>query len=203
MAGPRGPLAGIGFPTLHDALQYSTELRSILERSKCSPATLLRHMRRAQPNLVQRAQRFRPPLSKKNRALRLELARRNLRLLHDKPTYWRRVIWVDAKKLWVKPKGGLVWTDRRRPLPPLPFPGFSSSGKSVLLHYYAAVNADLGPIGMVFVTGTPGQTRKYKASVVWWGGGGRLGYCWYGQATWQVLSPPPLHPAAFPGRSCD
>jgi hypothetical protein len=186
MAGPPGRGSGVGFTSIQHALEHSPELRNILERSRVTPATLLRHMRRAQPNLVQRALRFRPPLSQKNRKLRLQLAKRNRRLLHDQPAYWRRVIWLDAKKLWVRPEGGLVWTDRRRPLPILSYPGYSSSGRAQLLHYYAAVQADLGPIGIVFVTGTPGQLRVYTVS-------GRVGWLgWWDTACLPATSAAPL-----------
>lgn len=161
----RGPGTGNpadNYTSISDAVDRCSELAAILEECGCTPGTLMRAMRAADPNLVQRAQRFRPPLSQKNRKLRLALARRNLRLVHDVPTYWRRVVWVDAKKLWLRPASGLVWTDRRNPPPVHTHRHLNSGGRPICLHYYAAVNADLGPIAIVFVTGTTGLNCTYK-----------------------------------------
>lgn len=134
--------------------------------------TMLRAMRRALPTLATRTLRYKPPLSSKNRKWRLSTAKKNLQRMHDNPTYFDRVVWVDSKTIWsTPPKHRTVWVDTAMLQPGdlvVTSQGLTSSGKKkaprVRLEYYACVNSILGPIDMCFVTGTTGRKPRFKAS---------------------------------------
>lgn len=132
--------------------------------------TLLRAMRRQCPTLTTRSLRYKPPLSKKNRRWRHLCSRKNLQRWHDNPNYFKRIMWVDAKTMWVVPKRGRkVWVNSLLLRPGdlvVTHDALTSSGRPskrrMRLEYYACVNAVLGPIDLVYVTGTTGRRPRYK-----------------------------------------
>jgi hypothetical protein len=80
-------------------------------------------------------------------------------------TAWaQRVIYLDAKKIYVKPEDYKVWGLRGDQS--LVIESKAVRGKGVVLHYYAAVCYPFGGLLLKFVTGTkgPGYTpaKQYK-----------------------------------------
>lgn len=159
-----------GYSSIEQACTSNATLQAALAEAGCTARTLLRRMRQVDPYLVRRVLRIRPPLSAVNQAKRLQLARLHLQRWHNNPTYFRRVIWLDAKKIYVgAPKGRAIWCDSRRGGNWLvaTHPALSSSGGAsvnIRLEYYAAVNAELGAVDMVWCSTTTGMKRKFKAS---------------------------------------
>ena len=65
-----------------------------------------------------------------------------------------RVIWIDSKKLYVVPKAQRVWAPPDAELT-VEDPHMPATGRTVkAINYYAAVNAVLGPVCFIPVTGT-------------------------------------------------
>lgn len=162
------------YSSIEQACQENAGLKRTLAEAGsghgCTTRTLLRRMRQVDPYLVSRTLRLRPPLSTANREKRLALARLNLQRHHDTPNYFRRVFWVDAKKLWIgPPKGRRVWCDSRRGGDWLvvTHPALSSSGGpsvNIKLEYYAVVNTELGAVDLVWASTSAGCKRRFKAS---------------------------------------
>lgn len=71
-------------------------------------------------------------------------------------------MWVDAKKFWVSPKRLRVWGSKKQGPIIASHPSVFMSGKQVCLHYYAVVNAELGPVAIKYVTGTTGFRKRYR-----------------------------------------
>jgi hypothetical protein len=79
------------------------------------------------------------------------------------------VVWIDSKKGFVGCTGEWVWTSRETTYQP-DFPVDPKLFGKVALNFYIAVNALIGPVSLVFVSGTTGKEKKYKVS--YWGVGG-------------------------------
>lgn len=71
-------------------------------------------------------------------------------------------MWLDAKKWWVRPEKLRVWGSKAGGRIIADHPSLFMSGKTVCLHYYAVVNAELGPVAIMWVTGTTGMRKRYK-----------------------------------------
>lgn len=81
-------------------------------------------------------------------------------------------MWIDAKKYWVKPKKLRVFCDTSEADFVIEHPLISTP---ICIHYYACVNAVLGPVAYKEVTGTTGLRKKYQVGTgccVWGGAGG-------------------------------
>lgn len=65
-----------------------------------------------------------------------------------------RVIWIDAKKLWVAPTDEFVYAPRHADMYIEHPHARNGKKKAVCIHYYIAVSAVLGPILFLPVTGT-------------------------------------------------
>lgn len=154
------------FSSIRQALVKSAELRAIVHQyydEDNAPHTLLRRLKQRDPTLHRRTLRFIKKLKKSAKNARLAYCERLLHLgeaaLHR---YLARVVWVDAKKLYVCPKpylvyaprgataaGGLLVGDDR-------LPGNQFDVKKIM--YYAGVNSVLGACHLKICTGT----TKYR-----------------------------------------
>ena len=76
------------------------------------------------------------------------------------------VVWIDAKKLAIKPPKGLKVYDHdtKRVVEDARLPK-GKFNRGIVLHYYAALNARVGVVAFVWVTGTTGFKKKYKTKV--------------------------------------
>jgi hypothetical protein len=68
---------------------------------------------------------------------------------------------LDQKKLWVCPKGRRVWCDTRMD-ELLIVDSRTNITKPIKLCFYLAVNALVGVVDIIFVTGTSGLDKGYK-----------------------------------------
>jgi hypothetical protein len=155
-----------GFTGVNDMLRRSSKAQQLLSpyMADLNRATLQRQMARLIPKLSSKKKPvdFRPKLSTTSKKKRLACAKRLLRLPMKQ---LRGVIFLDAKKLWIEPGNFKVYMlDKDLAVEDCRLPeGKQNSGVS--LHYYAAVNAELGVVHSVWVTGTTDLEKGYKTLV--------------------------------------
>jgi transposase len=154
------------FLSINHALACVQYLKTICNEYEILPKDLLAMMRRFDKNLKKRRLHFRGPFSQKIKQARVQIAR----TLYYKPKqYFDRVFWIDAKKIHVVPGGVSGWVDAAAEdyvIEDKRCTHGSASGKK--MQFYCCVNAMVGPVCMVYVTGTTGLkgfgNRKYKVN---------------------------------------
>lgn len=152
------------FSSLNEALDISAELRSIVSSHYIAPRTLLRHMQKSHRNLVQQSEDLKPILSTRLKQLRIAACEK---LLKNSDEWFYRLFWLDAKTMHIVPSTRKVWVDRTVPMRVKSDARLPRSGKDRrTLHFYAMVNWCVGPVAIVFVTGTSGlqQAKSYTVS---------------------------------------
>ena len=153
------------FCSQEDAFRFCPRLQLLLEESQKPPAhprTLWRHMLRVDPTFRKRLFVVWPPLSQQ---LRLDRQLYAAEMLQQPQQYTHSMVFLDAKKLWVKKgshmawanaeaaaAGGMIICDTRAPY---------GSDDDICLHHYAAVSAATGAVSFVYVTGTTGLFNGY------------------------------------------
>lgn len=169
-AGSGGGGAVEGYRSLAAALHANPTLKRVVCTAQCSPRTLLRRMRQVDPSLVKRRLSFRPPLSLVNRQKRLAIAKQHLQRWHNQPTYFRRVMWLDAAKIKLLGRAATsVWCDANQSSSErvVTHPALSSRGqasKCIRLEYYAAVNTETGAIALIWCSTSTGSDKQFKVS---------------------------------------
>lgn len=123
--------------------------------------TVFRRMREHDPDLVKVKQPVKHKFTDDERRCRREVAR-EFHKMGDAALLSRLLatVWVDQKKGWVSEQGEWVYTSRETAAKPsfyLPW-----QRKAPKLCFYVAVNAVVGPVGLVHVTGTEGLKTRYK-----------------------------------------
>lgn len=148
------------YSSIAQALALCPGLRDIKREAGVSDYTLIESMKRANPVLQKRRQETTQPMSAALKQRRLRVAKE----LDKKPrSYFKRIFWIDAAKLWIHVAGNRqVFVDVTSGPPPLLHdpraPGKRSS--KVALAYYAAVNEMLGPVHLELTSGTLGYSGK-------------------------------------------
>lgn len=151
------------FTGIREALELSAELRAIASPHNMNPRTLLRNMQAAQPSLVKRMEDLKPILDQRLKTKRL-VACDNLLKFSDQ--WFRRVFWLDAKTMHIEPKARKVWVDSKAPMPIRSDARKPRSGKDRrTLHFYAMVNWCVGPVALIYVTGTSEMEREKEYMV--------------------------------------
>lgn len=159
-----------GYSSLAEAINGNATLKRILTKARCSARTLLRRMKQVDTNLAYKPVSFRPPLSAVNKQKRLAIARQHLRRWHEEPTYFRRVVFLDAAKIkLMSPAAARIWCDSKQPSSErvVTHPAMTSSGqrgKGIKLEYYAAVNTEVGPVDLIWCSTSSGSNKQFKAS---------------------------------------
>lgn len=144
------------FRSIAEAVQRSEQLRDIMASvGIIHPAALLRTLKARDPSIRRRRQHY---------SFSYTAANMHERLLYCHMMLWlsaaqmmqllSRVIWIDAKKLWVGPKDELVYAPRHADMYIEHPHARNGKKKSICIHYYIAVSAVLGPILFLPVTGT-------------------------------------------------
>lgn len=148
------------FRSVAEAVRMSPLLKSVCEEYGIVPCTLLRNLQRWCPGLRKRHLHPRKALSQQNMDERVEFCEK----LMGKPRpalmkYLSRVFWIDSKTFYIEPEGRMVWApadanmtvvDERMP---------KSRREEKKIHYYAVVNALLGPVYIEYCTGTTGHAQ--------------------------------------------
>jgi len=143
----------LAFTSIGQALALCPALKAIQVRCGVTEGTLLRAIKRVRWSVRRRLLKLKNWLSPQHQAARLRDC--NI-LVKDWPVErLRRVFWIDAATIIIKPHGmrvylppgcrALVFSDPRMPKHP---------SQIKKMKFYICVNAILGPVALVFVTGT-------------------------------------------------
>lgn len=149
-----------------DAVRLSPQLSMLCRTANAHTDTLWRAMQRVQPALKKRLFKVRPILTPQLAQQRQQYAASMLQM----PLPQRHaIVWLDAKKLWVKTLPHCAWvntaTAAAGDLTIEDSRAQRSSKDSICLNYYAAVSAAVGAVSLEFVTGTTGfQTDSVVSS---------------------------------------
>lgn len=137
----------------------------------CSTKTVWRQLKAEVPSLGRARLRVKPKLKPMHKLKRVLACKRLLRIpLRD--LEW--VVWVDAKILYVDLKYRHGWIDKHSTTPEDNVLEHNlaqvPASRRVQIRYYAAVNAKVGKVSLIFITGTTGMTAQrdglnYKVSV--------------------------------------
>lgn len=145
------------FTSMNDAIRESAEIRDVMVKAGCCQATLVRSLRRANPQLKYRSfvpKKVIKPHQKKRRRdivdILIEQTGKDENL-HD------RTIWMDAASLKCVCHEQKGWIDTSGPQRTVTDSGISAAkNERKQLNYYAAVNPLAGVVGLIFTTGTTG-----------------------------------------------
>lgn len=159
------------YRSFRHALKRNGTLRSALatythdDGRPLLPSTLYRRIKERHPGLSRRLLRFVRKKSSTEKEERVQYCSKLLAMTAAaRRQYLSRVVWLDAKKLYVVPTSQLVYAakaerlvveDRRVPS------SFKSAKK---INYYCAVNAVVGAVTWIPVTGTSQLSDYYKAA---------------------------------------
>lgn len=142
------------FSGINEALELSTDLNEIVTAHDMHPRTLLRNMQKALPSLKKCKEDLRPVLTERLKQQRLDACKQ---LLGYSDQYFRRIFFLDAKTMHIVPEAREVWVDTSQPMPIRTDSRKPRSGKDRrTLHFYAMVNWCVGPVALIYVTGTSG-----------------------------------------------
>lgn len=173
------------YTSIKQACDNNKGLAAIIKECGCKPRTLLSAMRQLEPTCRRRREAVKRLLTAENRAARLASSRALLEWPLDK---LRRVFWIDAATIYCSPKSlavyappgsHLVITDERVP---------SHSTQLRKLKFYICINAILGPVALVFITGT----SEHRTEEEWlvsagYRGRSRQGRCTRQQAGYEAV----------------
>lgn len=143
------------YTSIADAARRSSLIRSVLEEYEITQGTLLRALQRVAPGLRKRHLNPKKCLSRMNRDERVEFCEKLLQM--RRPSLMRflaRCFWIDAKTFYIEPSGRMVYApeDANLTVEDARMPTTRREVKKV--HYYAVVNALLGPVYIEYCTGT-------------------------------------------------
>lgn len=143
----------LAYTSMSEALEHNSGLKRILSRYSVEADTLLRRMRKLCPSVRKRLLKMKRQLTPEQQARRLTDVETLLRKWPVEKL--QRVFWIDAATIIIRPKGikvylppghrALVFADPRLQ---------RHSSKIQKLKFYICVNAILGPVALVFTSGT-------------------------------------------------
>lgn len=92
---------------------------------------------------------------------RMEAAAQHLASSKAHAMWLASIVWIDAKSGWTTPEGEWVYASAKDAADP-GFPVPHNASTKLKLKFYIAVNALIGPVAIIFVSGTSGQAQVYK-----------------------------------------
>jgi len=146
-----------GFASMHEAALFSPTIHAALQDYGVTYRMVERR-----PGLMKMALRVERELSKAEQQAHLETAQHHLRALNEDPGFLDTVIFLDKCHAYMVPDLLKVWVDKFEY--DVLFECKHLRRKSVKLEWYLAVNAKVGLLSVVFVTGTTGKGRDYLVS---------------------------------------
>lgn len=135
-------------------------LRPLLIAHNVSARTLLSRMLEVDRNLVRVKEAVKWPFSTAQKKARREAAAALLATVQADPLFWQRVVFLDQKKLWVNIGARFVYVDKRQGEALIANSAFDGKLRACCLSFYIAVSALVGPVALVFVTGTTGHVVR-------------------------------------------
>lgn len=152
------------FTSLASALGMNAELRRIKRRCKIrTNRTLWQRLTAFDRRLALRAVRVRAPLTAAQKQKRREAAAHIAARIRADPDWLKRVFWIDAKKMYIRPRRRKVIVNAESSTDYLCIPGVSWRKQDVrCVFYYAVVNYFVGAVLFVVVSGTTDYSTPYK-----------------------------------------
>lgn len=175
----KGSNQRLQYTSIKQALAKDAALKEIQQSKGVCARTMMRSMKRVRPALCQRTERFSQPLSEAQKTARFLASKK---LIKQPRHYFQRTIWIDAAKFYVDlGKARKVWVDGSQPQRNLEPRDSRAKGKRavlICLAYYAAVNAELGPVYIKLTSGTKGykgcQLKDFKVVIYLYNGQGPI-----------------------------
>jgi hypothetical protein len=147
------------YHSVKEAARHESIINSTCAEYKVDYPYLLRAMHRKDPNLTKGHEKLRRYLDKAHRKQRMRAAN----YLKRQPLkYRKRIFWLDAKHLYIVPPTSDVWCDAADMGSLFVEDPKHTESKPKCLNYYAMVNWFVGPVDLVWVSGTTGLTLRYK-----------------------------------------
>jgi hypothetical protein len=145
--------------SIEDGLENIPALEALRQEWDVSPATMLRHMKEAEPRLKKRREELRRKYTREEKLARL---RRAIELRRGFRGRLHRIFWIDESHLYVVPTGQSVYAPPDACLVIEDERLVSDIMKVIKLRFYCVVNAVFGPVYMKFVTGTTGLKTGFQ-----------------------------------------
>lgn len=160
------------YHTINEAISNCPKIQEIINRSRVGLSTFRRRIHIVDPVLSKSHKpRAKRALNTREKRERREDAATCLQAVKNDPNILDRVVWVDQKTINLVKGKAYSWRWGHT--------GFKNEKalrvvcprlkKSIKLHYYAGVNAKVGPVFLKFTSGTTGlrtkkEQDKYKVS---------------------------------------
>jgi ribosomal protein L21E len=141
-----------------DCAQQCPEVRQVLSDSGVTIDTLFKRIEEVHPNFHFKKLRIRWKLTDANKQERDNICQQ---LLQEFRHLLHRVVFVDAKTVWMWEEEIWGWVDTSVPNFCQGIKPAYSQGKIIHLKYYAAVHSKLGPLWIKFYTGTTGMAYNH------------------------------------------
>ena len=122
--------------------------------------TLWRRMMAADPDLRRVRRPAKHCFTPEQKAARRRVAAQRADM-DDQMFYLLSMVWIDCKKGWTNAQGEWVYASARDAAQP-DFPVDQKAYGKFKLQFYIAVNALVGPVALIFTTGTTGLNKGYK-----------------------------------------
>ena len=146
--GLKGP-----YKSIKELKKHSQVAQEIIKRAGVKEKAIIRAVRKVEPRFTYKLLTVKPKLTPTHKANRLRVA---LAHLAEPMSTLKRVVWIDAKTMYlnIKTRRGWVLVDEE-----YPFETNRSASKKnpTQLRYYIAVNHKVGAAFITFVTGTTGM----------------------------------------------
>jgi hypothetical protein len=144
------------FGSIKECRDECPEVRELLQARNVSASTVYRAVHRECPELAYKDLNIKPKHTQKQLDSRYEIAAGNLEQITDNFRVAERVIWIDAKTMYMRvhSKKGWVIPSEKDTFETTLAPTLK---KPKVLRYYIAVNYLLGAVLLVFYTGTTGM----------------------------------------------
>lgn len=141
------------FKSLTQLKKKSPRAKAILEAADACVSTVISALKKIEPELAYKKLTVKQRLSRKQKEARLRVA---LKHIKEHPTLLNRVVWVDAKTMYMTIKTRCGWV-RLDDEVPFETSRPASKKKPITLRYYIGVCGRAGAVFLIFYTGTTGM----------------------------------------------
>jgi hypothetical protein len=150
------------YTSIVKACESNPTLAAICKQYDVSPRTLLHHMRKIDCTCYRRRMVIKRKLTIPTKLLRTHscksLKKWSVRRL-------RHTFWIDAATIWLHPKARLVYAPADAELVESDERAPANSKQLRKLKFYICINAIVGPVALVFITGTTGMEKEVQWTV--------------------------------------
>jgi len=154
------------YTSVREACMQNNVLKRACLDFNVSPRQLLARMRQVRPDLQRRKVTVRKPLTNRRHNAAAARLRDATVLLAQPWSYFKRIMWLDAASFFVIPDGKVeVWASSAASNLQRTDVHLGVAAKDrIHIKYYAMVNALVGAVAIVFITGTTGVNHGYTVS---------------------------------------